>query len=358
MKIIVVGTGFVGLPHAAVLSEAGHEVYAYDIDPKKIAAYQSGEAAQIERVVNEPGLAATIAETKDHYLFFTSDISNLCEDTDVFFMCINTPPNRDGSTDLTYYLKAAHDIAGFLAQRKNPQRVVLVNKSTVPIGTARLLESVMHEHGVAELRRGLQPGVPGPGQRRRRFAPARPRGGWCGHGRRTCKILRRLYSQFVNHVRIRYLETTPETAEAIKYMSNTLLLTYISFWNGVGARLAEAHAQHPHGRPEDRRHGRRAHQHLGFLRQQRRGRQLLRQGHPVAHLPVEPRRPLDRPAAGGIHGINEYQKTYLIDRAIHEAQFNFNQKTVAFWGWHSRSAPTTCATRPPCAWSNRCCPAA
>ena len=65
MKIIVVGTGFVGLPHAAVLSEAGHEVYAYDIDPKKIAAYQSGDAAQIERFVNEPGLPAAIADTID-----------------------------------------------------------------------------------------------------------------------------------------------------------------------------------------------------------------------------------------------------------------------------------------------------
>ncbi|MCZ7669881.1 MAG: hypothetical protein M5U34_23225 [Chloroflexi bacterium] len=52
-------------------------------------------------------------------------------------------------------------------------------------------------------------------------------------------LLRRIYSHFVNHVRIRYLETTPETAESIKYMGNTLLLTYISFWNGVGARLAE-----------------------------------------------------------------------------------------------------------------------
>ena len=50
--------------------------------------------------------------------------------------------------------------------------------------------------------------------------------------------LRRAYPQFVNHVRIRYIETTPETAESIKYLANTLLLTYISFWNGIGARLS------------------------------------------------------------------------------------------------------------------------
>ncbi len=53
------------------------------------------------------------------------------------------------------------------------------------------------------------------------------------------RILRHVYSQFVDHVRIRYIETTPETAEGIKYVANTLLLTYISFWNGVGARVGE-----------------------------------------------------------------------------------------------------------------------
>ena len=53
------------------------------------------------------------------------------------------------------------------------------------------------------------------------------------------KILRRVYSQFVHHVRIKYIETTPETAEAIKYVANTMLLTYISFWNGVGAKIGE-----------------------------------------------------------------------------------------------------------------------
>ena len=60
MKVIVVGTGFVGLTHAAVLSESGHEVYAYDIDKKKIAAYKSGDRLKIERYVNEPGLASVI----------------------------------------------------------------------------------------------------------------------------------------------------------------------------------------------------------------------------------------------------------------------------------------------------------
>lgn len=65
-------------------------------------------------------------------------------------------------------------------------------------------------------------------------------------------ICRRVYSQFVNHVRIQYIETTPETAESIKYVSNTLLLTYISFWNGVGARMGETF---PNVRMEDLKRG-------------------------------------------------------------------------------------------------------
>ena len=66
------------------------------------------------------------------------------------------------------------------------------------------------------------------------------------------RILRRIYSQFVNHVRIRYIETTPETAESIKYVANTLLLTYISFWNGIGGRMGETF---PNVRIEDLKRG-------------------------------------------------------------------------------------------------------
>jgi len=330
MKIIVVGTGFVGLPHAAVLSEAGHEVYAYDIDPKKIAAYESGEREQIERYVNEPGLAASIAETINRYLFFTSDISQLVEDTDVFFMCINTPPNRDGSTDLSYYLSAANDIGKFLAKRKNNNRVVLVNKSTVPVGTARLLERVLKEHGVQNFGVASNPeflaqGNAIDGSRR----PDRIVIGVDTEEDR--QIMRRVYSQFVNHVRIKYVETTPETAEAIKYMGNTLLLTYISFWNGVGARVAE---NLPNIRMEDLKIGVTADGRIstwGSYVSNGAGGSCF--GKDIQSLIYQ----LNSAGCStdllqAVYNINEYQKTYLVDRAIHEADFNFNQKTVTLLG--------------------------
>lgn len=330
MKIIVVGTGFVGLPHAAVLSEYGHEVWAYDIDEKRINAYKTGEREKIERYVNEPGLAAAIKETKDRYLHFTTDITDLAEGTDIFFFCLNTPPMRDGSTDLSYYLNAAQTVAELLAKRKDKKRVLIVNKSTVPIGTARVLQNVMTEHGVENFGVASNPeflaqGDAIDGSRK----PDRVVVG--ADAEEDFVLLRRIYSHFVNHVRIRYLETTPETAEAIKYMGNTLLLTYISFWNGVGARLAETF---PNIRMEDLKIGVTSDSRIstwGSYVSNGAGGSCF--GKDIQSLIYQ----LNQNGRStnllqSVYNINEYQKTYLVDRAVHEAGFNFNQKTVALLG--------------------------
>jgi UDPglucose 6-dehydrogenase len=330
MKIIVVGTGFVGLPHAAILAEAGHEVYAYDIDPKKIEAYKSGDRNRIEYYVNEPGLYEAIQETYGRYLFFTNNIETVVEETDVFFMCINTPPNRDGSTDLSYYLNAAHDIGELLKNRAKQNRVVLVNKSTVPVGTARLLERVLAEHGAANFGVASNPeflaqGNAIDGSRR----PDRVVVG--ADTQEDLQILRRVYSQYVNHVRIKYVETTPETAEAIKYMGNTLLLTYISFWNGVGGRVAE---NLPNIRMEDLKLGVTADSRIstwGSYVSNGAGGSCF--GKDIQSLIYQ----LNQAGCStdllqAVYNINEFQKTYLIDRAVYEAGFSFNQKKVALLG--------------------------
>lgn len=330
MKIIVVGTGFVGLPHAAVLSEYGHEVYAYDIDKKKIEAYRSGEADQIEKYVNEPGLSPLVAENHGKHLFFTSDITDKVEGTDVFFLCLNTPPKRDGSSDLRYYLNAANHIGELLAKRKKQNRVVLVNKSTVPIGTARMLQRVLNEHGVENFGVASNPeflaqGNAIEGSRK----PDRVVVG--ADTEEDFKILRRVYSQFQNHVRIRYIETTPETAEAIKYMGNTLLLTYISFWNGVGARVAEAN---PNINMEHLKMGVTADGRIStwgsYVSNGAGGSCFGKDIQSLIYQLNQAGRSTDLLQA--VYNINEYQKTYLVDRAVYEANFNFNQKTVTLLG--------------------------
>ena len=174
MKIVVCGTGYVGLVHAAVCSEYGHQVYAYDNDPEKLDAFASGQSDRIETYVNEPGLAHIIRETLDRYLFFSSDLASIIEGTDAVFMCLPTPPNLDGSTNLTFYDTAADQLAQLLGSSSNPEFLAE--------GTA-----------VSQARR-----------------PDRVVVG-CDH-EQDLKILRRVYSQFVHHVRIKYIETSPETA--------------------------------------------------------------------------------------------------------------------------------------------------
>lgn len=330
MKIIVAGTGFVGLTHAAVLSESGHEVYAYDVDAKKIAAYNSGDPHQINHYVNEPGLAELINETVNRYLFFTTNIEPVIEGTDAIFMCLPTPPRPNGSSDLSYYDKALEYIAPLLAKRQDTRRIVIINKSTVPVGTARHLESILKRHNVPNFGIASNPEFLPEGdavEKSRR--PDRVVVG--ADTEDDLRILRRVYSQFVNHVRIAFIETTPETAEAIKYVANTLLLTYISFWNGIGARLGEAF---PNVRMEDLKRGVTADNRIskwGSYVSNGAGGSCF--GKDIQSLIFQfktANQPTD--LLESVYEINEYQKTYLIDRAAQEAGAKFNHKTVALLG--------------------------
>ncbi len=330
MKIIVVGTGYVGLVHAAVCSEYGHEVYAYDNDKEKIRAFSTGKAEEIEKYVNEPGLPGIIKDTFGKYLFFTSDIESVIEGTDAVFMCLPTPPNPNGSTNLTYYDNAAEYLAELTAQREDKRRIVFVNKSTVPIGTARHLQAIMasreaENFGVASNPEFLAEGTAVTQARK----PDRVVVG-CDD-ERDFNILRRVYSQFIHHVRIKYIETTPETAEATKYVANTMLLTYISFWNGVGAKIGEKFEK---VKIDDLRLGVTADERIstwGSFVSNGAGGSCF--GKDIASLIYQLRNVnVSTKMLEASYEVNEFQKVYLIERAIAEADFEFNNKTIAVLG--------------------------
>ena len=330
MKIIVAGTGYVGLVHAAVCSEYGHEVYAYDIDADKIKAFSTGQTEEIEKYVNEPGLTNIIKETLGKYLFFTSDLNSILEGTDAIFMCLPTPPNLDGSTNLTFYNAAAENIAMTVAKRKDKRRIVFVNKSTVPIGTARHLQEIMDTHSVKNFGVASNPEFLAEGTAvAQARSPDRVVVG-CDN-EEDFKILRRVYSQFVNHVRVKYIETTPESAEAIKYVANTLLLTYISFWNGVGAKIGE---KYPNVKIDDLRLGVTADDRIstwGSFVSNGAGGSCF--GKDIASLIYQMRKVnVSTKMLEASYEVNEFQKVYLIDRAITEAGFQFNNKTIAVLG--------------------------
>ncbi|MDL5054086.1 nucleotide sugar dehydrogenase [Oscillatoria laete-virens NRMC-F 0139] len=330
MKIIVVGTGFVGLPHAAVCSEYGHEVYAYDVDETRLNAYRSAEEDQIERYVNEPGLVPIIKENIGRHLFFSSNLDEIIEGVDAVFLCLPTPPNTDGSSNMSYYFNAVNDLATRLAKRKNQKRVVIINKSTVPIGTARKLEQALREHNVPNVGVASNPEfLPEGNAVEKSRRPDRVVVG--ADSEEDFAILRRVYSQFVNHVRIQYVETTPETAEAIKYVANTLLLTYISFWNGVGARLGETF---PNVRMEDLKRGVTSDARIstwGSYVSNGAGGSCF--GKDIQSLIYQFKTRGQRAdLLQSVYDINEYQKTYLIERAVREAGVTFNHKVVALLG--------------------------
>jgi UDPglucose 6-dehydrogenase len=330
MKIIVAGTGYVGLVQAAVCSEYGHEVYAYDIDPHRIEAYVSGDERRIESFVYEPGLSPLIKKMMGKYLFFSSDFKSILEGVDAIFFCLPTPAASDGSSNLSYYENAARTIGAQLARRSDRRRVVLVNKSTVPIGTARTLQQILRQCGVENFGVASNPEFLAEGtaisQARK---PDRVVVG-CD-AEEDFRILRRVYSQFVNHVRISYIETTPETAEAIKYVANTMLLTTISFWNGVGARIGE---KFPNVSIEDLRRGVTADERIstwGSYVSNGAGGSCF--GKDIRSLIYQLRRvDVNTKMLEASYEVNEHQKTYLIERAIAEAGFQFSGKTVAVLG--------------------------
>jgi UDPglucose 6-dehydrogenase len=330
MKIIVVGTGFVGLPHAAICSEYGHEVYAYDINEARIAAFKSADQEQIERYINEPGLVSVIQEHINRNLIFTTDVTSIVEGVDAIFLCLPTPPNHDGSTNLNYYLSALNHLAPLLAQRKDTKRVVVINKSTVPIGTLRHLQKVLEDHNVPNVGMASNPEfLPEGNAVEKSRRPDRVVVG--ADTEEDFQILRRVYSAFVNHVRIQYIETTPETAESIKYVANTLLLTYISFWNGVGARLGETF---PNIIMEDLKRGVTADTRIstwGSYVSNGAGGSCF--GKDIQSL-IHQLKGAGQSASllESVYSINEFQKTYLVERAIQEANVNFNNKSVALLG--------------------------
>jgi len=136
MRIAVVGTGYVGLVAGTCFAESGNDVVCLDIDEGKIERLRSGEVP-----IYEPGLAELMARNVgDGRLHFTTDYSEAIPGIDVAFIAVGTPPGDDGSADLKYVLSAARSIAEHMTGY-----IVVVDKSTVPVGTARKVMSTLKE---------------------------------------------------------------------------------------------------------------------------------------------------------------------------------------------------------------------
>ncbi len=144
MNISVIGTGYVGLVTGTCFAEMGNNVICVDIDARKIEKMRRGELP-----IFEPGLEIFFERNRrEKRLHFTTELADAVNESDVIFLALPTPPKEDGSADLSYVLGVANDIAKILKDDPVRNYKIVVNKSTVPVGTADKVRATLDAHGL------------------------------------------------------------------------------------------------------------------------------------------------------------------------------------------------------------------
>ena len=232
MKITIFGSGYVGLVTGACFAEVGNHVLCVDVDPLKVAMLQRGEIP-----IHEPGLDDVVRRNNvNGRLNFTTDMAQGVAHGQLQFIAVGTPPDEDGSADLQHVRAVAYSIGQHLEDYR-----VVVNKSTVPVGTADVVREtitgVLAERGknipfsVVSNPEFLKEGAAVADFMR----PDRIIVGCNDH--RATVLLRNLYAPF-NRNRDRLIEMDVRSAELTKYAANAMLATKISFMNEI-ANLSE-----------------------------------------------------------------------------------------------------------------------
>lgn len=232
MNIAIVGTGYVGLVSGTCFAEMGVHVTCVDVNEEKIGKLRRGEVP-----IYEPGLEEMVLRNqREGRLCFTTDLASCLDDVEIVFSAVGTPPDEDGSADLSYVLEVARTVGQCMKHY-----VLLVTKSTVPVGTARKVRAAVQE----ELdRRGVDiafdvasnPEFLKEGAAIKDFmSPDRVVVGVDTDKARD--LMARLYRPFLLN-KFRVLFTDIPSAEMIKYAANSMLATRISFMNDI-ANLCE-----------------------------------------------------------------------------------------------------------------------
>ncbi|HCO66368.1 MAG TPA: UDP-glucose 6-dehydrogenase [Dysgonomonas sp.] len=233
MKIAIVGTGYVGLVTGTCFSEMGMTVHCVDVDSNKIENLKKGIIP-----IYEPGLEEMVRRNFDAgRLYFSTDLAEILGQVDVVFIAVGTPPGVDGSADMRYVLEVVHTIG------KNLNKYILVvTKSTVPVGTAQQVKDVIRDELDKRGLSGLEFDVASNPEFLKEGSaiddfmhPDRVVVGI--ENERTKEIMDRLYKPFtINNYRMIYTDVV--SAEMIKYAANAMLATRISFMNDI-ANLCE-----------------------------------------------------------------------------------------------------------------------
>ena len=232
MKITVIGTGYVGLVTGTCLAEVGNEVLCLDVDPAKIEILKSGGIP-----IYEPGLEDMVKRNvAAGRLHFTTDVAESVAFGQIQFIAVGTPPDEDGSADLQYVVAAARNIGRHMSEYK-----LVVDKSTVPVGTADKVKAALAEE-LAKRDVAIEFNVASNPEFLKEGAAVddfmKPDRIVIGtDSERATALLRQLYAPFQrNHDRLTVMDV--RSAELTKYAANAMLATRISFMNEL-AVLAE-----------------------------------------------------------------------------------------------------------------------
>lgn len=232
MHIAIVGTGYVGLVTGTCFAEMGVDVTCVDIDKEKVDKLRKGVIP-----IYEPGLETLVLRNADAgRLKFETNLEEIIDDVQIVFIAVGTPPHEDGSADLQYVLDVAHQIGNSMSDY-----LLVVNKSTVPVGTAQKVKAAIDEALVA---RGLEipfdvasnPEFLKEGAAIKDFmSPDRVVVGV--ESDRAKELMTQLYRPFlINNFRVLFMDIP--SAEMTKYAANAMLATRISFMNDI-ANLCE-----------------------------------------------------------------------------------------------------------------------
>jgi UDPglucose 6-dehydrogenase len=227
MKLVVIGTGYVGLVTGACLAETGHHVTCVDIDREKIESLKKGTIP-----IYEPGLEEILVRNiGKERLTFTTDLASVIPDAEILMIAVGTPPSEDGSADLSHVLTVAESIGKHLNGYK-----IVVNKSTVPIGTGDLVRDKIQSLSKHEFDVVSNPEFLKEGDAVNDFMkPDRIVVGVSSE--RAEDMMRHLYAPF-QRTGHRLIVMDVRSAEMTKYAANAMLATKISFMNEL-ANLCE-----------------------------------------------------------------------------------------------------------------------
>ena len=222
MKLSIIGTGYVGLVSGVCFAENGNNVICMDVDEKKIERLKKGDT-----VIYEPQLEELLKKNiEEGRIFFTTNLKETVQNSQVIFLCLPTPPNEDGSVDMKHVLKAAEKIAPLLNGYK-----VIVSKSTVPVGTCDVLKKLIskltrHKFDVVSNPEFLKEGA----AVNDFMSPDRVIVGT--KSKKATEIMRELYSSFMR-VSERFILMDERSSELTKYAANSMLAVRISFMNEI-----------------------------------------------------------------------------------------------------------------------------